>query len=212
MGIFLDSPTFGGNLWARWGPIFTIELGSNTKKKLTWRSLGRINIFNKDAEHYQFLEDFFLFKPSEHMELGFQKLTWLPNDRSLVGYLASHRLFDTTWLLLIPMLTDFQIFESHCPTRSDFYIFLLGPYPARSRNWYFFTICVRSEHIKCFMVRAVHSADPVRESLTSSVRDDFDIRDYSRQDLFFETGYESELITTINLINSEKGVQKYIFE
>ena len=62
------------------------------------------------------------------------------------------------------------------------------------------------------MVRAVHSADPVRESLTSSVRDNFDIRDYSRQDLFFETGYESELITTINLINSEKGVQKYIFE
>ena len=54
-------------------------------------------------------------------------------------------------------------------------------------------------------IRAVHSADPVRESLTSSVRDDFDIRDYSRQDLFFETGYESELITTINLINSEKG-------
>ena len=116
MGIFLDSPTFGGNLWARWGPIFTIELGSNTKK-LTWRSLGRINIFNKDAEHYQFLEDFFLFKPSEHMEFGFQKLTWLPNDRSLVGYLASHRLFDITWLLLIPMLTDFQIFGSHCPTR-----------------------------------------------------------------------------------------------
>ena len=72
------------------------------------------------------------------MESGFQKLTWLPNDRSLVGYLASHRLFDITWLLLIPMLTYFQIFGSHCPTRSDFYIFLLGPYPAWSRNWYFF--------------------------------------------------------------------------
>ena len=44
--------------------------------------------------------------------------------------------------------------------------------------------------------------------LLTSVRDDFDVRDYSRQDLFIETGYESELITTINLINSEKGVQK----
>ena len=41
--------------------------------------------------------------------------------------------------------------------------------------------------------------------LLTSVRDDFDVRDYSRQDLFIETGYESELITTINLINSEKG-------
>ena len=42
-------------------------------------------------------------------------------------------------------------------------------------------------------------------ALLTSVRDDFNVRDYSRQDLFIETGYESELITTINLINSEKG-------
>ena len=41
--------------------------------------------------------------------------------------------------------------------------------------------------------------------LLTSVRDDFNVRDYSRQDLFIEAGYESELITTINLINSEKG-------
>ena len=47
------------------------ELQQNIQK-LTWRSLGRINIFNKDAEHYQFLEDFFLFKAKEHMELEIQ--------------------------------------------------------------------------------------------------------------------------------------------
>ena len=90
------------------------------------------------------------------------------------------------------------------------FVFLVRIQPGPGTDT-FFTICVRSEHIKCFMVRAVHSADPVRESLTSSVRDDFDIRDYSRQDLFFETGYESELITTINLINSEKGGSKIYF-
>ena len=52
------------------------------------------------------------------------------------------------------------------------------------------------------------SHDSYIYSNATSVRDDFDLRDYSRQDLFIEAGYESELITTINLINSEKGVQK----